>query len=179
MNYSCNQSKFFDRPPDHCIDKTMKLTQTSIITVTVYSFLFILSSIFNLVIIFKFYKYKLKEKSRIHLFMFHLIIADMMITFITIPLEIGWKLSVYWRAGDFGCRLFQFLRPMGIYLESFIIISLCIDRYFAIIYPLKIRFANLRTNMLIYSSWGLSIICALPQVNILIKKVTFFLLVRI
>jgi gonadotropin-releasing hormone receptor len=125
---SCNQTIFLERPPERCIDNDMKLTQTSVITITVYFILFILSSVFNLTIIIFLYKYKLKDLSRIHWFMFHLIIADLMITFITIPLEIGWKLTVYWRAGDIGCKLFQFLRPLGIYLASFIIISLCIDR---------------------------------------------------
>ena len=128
LHDTCNQSVFIDRPPDKCIDNDMKLTQTSIITVSVYSILFVLSSVFNLTIIVFLYRYKLKEQSRIHWYMFHLIIADLMITFITIPLEIGWKLTVYWPAGDIGCRLFQFLRPLGIYLASFIIISLCIDR---------------------------------------------------
>lgn len=164
MSSICNQSVFWERPPDECIDNDMKLTQTSIITVTVYSVLFVLSSVFNLTIIVLLFVYKLKEQSRIHWFMFHLIIADLIITFITIPLEIGWKLSVYWRAGDLACRMFQFLRPLGIYLASFIIISLCIDRYFAIVYPLKVHNANLRTNLLIYGSWALSIICSMPQV---------------
>lgn len=124
----CNKSFFNEKPPEICIDNDMKLTQTTMITVAVYAVLFVLSSVFNLIMIVLLHRNKMKEQSRIHKIMFHLIIADLMITFITIPLEIGWKLSVYWRAGDIGCRLFQFLRPLGYYLASFVIISLCIDR---------------------------------------------------
>lgn len=128
MHSICNQTIFYDRPPEICIDNDMKLTQTNIITITIYSILFILSSFFNLTIVIYLKHKNLKEQSRIHRFMYNLIIADLIITFITIPLEIGWKLTVYWRAGDLACRLFQFLRPLGMYLASFIIISLCIDR---------------------------------------------------
>lgn len=124
----CNKTVFYERPPEICISNDMKLNQSSIITITVYFLLFLLSSIFNLTIIVYLQHKNLYEQSRIHKFMFQLIVADLMITFITIPLEIGWKWTVYWRAGDLACRVFQFLRPMGIYLGSFVIISLCIDR---------------------------------------------------
>ena len=129
FNINCNQSVFYQRPAEICIDNHMKLTQSSLITISVYTLLFCLSSIFNLTIIFYLKRKNLHEQSRIHRFMFQLIVADLMITFITIPLEVGWKLSVYWRAGDISCRVLQVLRPMGIYLGSFIIVSLCIDRY--------------------------------------------------
>lgn len=126
---NCNESVFRERPAEICIPNDMKLTQSSLITISVYTLLFCLSSIFNLTIIVYLKRKNLYEQSRIHRFMFQLIVADLMITFVTIPLEVGWKLSVYWRAGDIACRLFQFLRPMGIYLGSFVIISLCIDRW--------------------------------------------------
>lgn len=126
----CNQSVYYERPDEHCIDNDMKISQSSIITVAIYSLLFCLSSIFNLTIIIYLTRTStLSEQPRIHRIMLQLIIADLLVTFITIPLEIGWKLTVYWRAGDLACRFFQFLRPMGIYLGSFVIISLCIDRF--------------------------------------------------
>ena len=123
----CNKTVFEKRPDDICIENDMKLTQANLITITSYSILFILSSICNSSMILILCRKRLK-KSRINKFMFHLNIADLIITFITIPMEIGWKSTVYWRIGDIGCKIFQFLRPIGIYLSSFIIISLCIDR---------------------------------------------------
>ena len=124
----CNHSVYLERPAEHCIDNDMKISQSSIINVVVYTLLFFLSSIFNITIIVYLNRTNMNEQSRIHRIMLQLIIADLLVTFITIPLEIGWKLSVYWRAGDFACRFFQFLRPMGIYFDSFFIISLCIYR---------------------------------------------------
>lgn len=170
MEVVCNQTIFYQKPPDICINNDMKLTRTNIITISVYSVLFALSSVFNLTILVMLKKNKFKEQFRIHKFIFNLIIADLMITFITIPLEIGWKYTVYWQAGDLACRLFQFLRPVGIYLASFIIISLCIDRYYAILHPLKIDNYKHRTNRMIYSSWILSFVCAIPQILVFSLK---------
>lgn len=170
MEAVCNQTMFFIKPSEICISNDMKLTRTNIITISVYSVMFVLSSVFNLTILVMLKKNKFREQFRINKFILNLIIADLIITFITIPLEIGWKYTVYWRAGDLACRIFQFLRPLGIYLASFIIISLCIDRYFAIIYPLKIDNHKLRTNRMIYLSWFLSFVCAIPQIFVFSLK---------
>ena len=127
-NAVCNQTIFETKPDDVCIDNEMKLTQTNIITIAIYSIIFVISSIANITLMAILVKKRGKEISRINRFMFHLNVADLIITFVTIPLEIGWKSTVDWRIGDFGCRFFQFMRPFGIYLTSFIIISLLIDR---------------------------------------------------
>ena len=129
MTVLCNQSVYYIKPAEKCIDNEMKLTQTSVISIVIYSILFVMSSICNLTMILFLYIKKSKKKSNLNSYMMHLNIANLIITFITIPIEIGWKSTVYWRAGLWGCKLFQFLRPIGIYLASFIIVSLCIDRY--------------------------------------------------
>ena len=166
MSSNCNQSVFYQRPDDSCIDNHMKLTQTNLISIGVYSALFLLSSMCNLFMITYFCVKPSRLQHRVNQFMFHLNIADLIITFITIPLEIGWKWTVYWVFfGDFGCRFLQFLRPIGIYLASFIIISLCIDRYCSIVYPLSSQNSLKRTRVLIALSWTLSIFFSIPQVN--------------
>jgi gonadotropin-releasing hormone receptor len=128
-SFKCyNNSVYLVKPPEYCIDKTLKLTDTTVITIIVYSAVFFFSSIFNILMLLLMYCNKRNDYTRVQRFMSHLNIADLIVTFITIPLEIGWKWSVNWLAGDFGCRLFQFLRPLGIYLASFILVSLSIDR---------------------------------------------------
>ena len=130
MDSLCNKTIFYERPNSVCIDVHMKLTQTSVQSIILYSILFILSSICNLtMLVFHLREIKKsKKRSSLSSYMIHLNIANLIVTFITIPLEIGWKSTVYWKAGKFGCKFFQFLRPIGIYLSSFILIGLCIDR---------------------------------------------------
>lgn len=134
MEHLCNKTFYYEKPPDICIDQHMKLTQTGILSITIYAILFVLSSICNLTMLFFLFRKISKKKSSLNSFMIHLNIANLIITFITIPLEIGWKYTVYWRGGELGCKFFQFLRPIGIYLASFIIIGLSVDRYFKIIF---------------------------------------------
>jgi hypothetical protein len=94
LNYQiCNQTIFYEKPPDICIDNNMKLTQTSILSVTIYSILFVLSSICNLTMFSYLCCNRRIQQSRINRFMFHLNVADLLITFITIPMEVGWKLT--------------------------------------------------------------------------------------
>jgi gonadotropin-releasing hormone receptor len=129
MNDLCNQTIFYIKPPEICIDQHMKLTQTGVISIAIYSILFVSSSICNLTMLIFLLRKKSKKKSSLNSYMLHLNIANLIITFITIPLEVGWKWTVYWAAGELGCKFFQFLRPIGIYLASFIIIGLSIDRF--------------------------------------------------
>lgn len=44
------------------------------------------------------------------------------------PLEIGWSITVSWEAGDAMCRIMAFFRIFGLYLSSFVIVCISIDR---------------------------------------------------
>lgn len=45
------------------------------------------------------------------------------------PLEIVWASTVTWNAGDLMCRLMSFWRTFGLYLSSFVLVCISIDRY--------------------------------------------------
>ncbi len=128
--FNCsNNTIYLVRPPEECIDAELKLTETNVITIIVYSIFFFFSTILNTMMLVLMNRQKKQDSTRVQRFMSHLFIADLIVTFITMPLEIGWKSSVMWLAGDFGCRFFQFLRPLGTYLGSFILISMSLDRF--------------------------------------------------
>lgn len=44
------------------------------------------------------------------------------------PLEIGWAATVSWRAGNLMCRVMAFFRTFGLYLSSFILVCISVDR---------------------------------------------------
>jgi gonadotropin-releasing hormone receptor len=50
------------------------------------------------------------------------------VTFLMMPLEIAWNTTVSWRAGDAVCRIMSFFRTFGLYLSSFVIVSISLDR---------------------------------------------------
>lgn len=45
------------------------------------------------------------------------------------PLEIGWAATVEWKAGDSMCRIMAFFRTFGLYLSSFVLVCISLDRY--------------------------------------------------
>lgn len=131
------------------------------LSITVYSFLFVISTIGNSTVLYLLTKRRLRGPSRIDIMLMHLAIADLMVTFLLMPLEIAWAYTVQWKTTDFVCRLMSFFRVFGLYLSSFVLVCISIDRYYAIIKPLKI--SSNRGRIMLVFAWCSSIVCSLPQ----------------
>ena len=134
------------------------------ITIILYSVFFVVAASGNLTVFITLFRNR-GEKLRVNMFIMHLSIADLIVTFIMMPMEIGWNSTVDWRAGDFGCRVLSFFRVFGLYLSSFVLVVISLDRYFAILHPLSLNDADKRGQIMLSFAWIFSIICSLPQVN--------------
>ncbi|XP_055639936.1 adipokinetic hormone/corazonin-related peptide receptor variant I [Toxorhynchites rutilus septentrionalis] len=132
--------------------------------IIVYSILMIISAIGNITVLTLIIRRRIKTHSRIDMMLTHLAIADLMVTFLMMPLEIAWAYTVRWMAGDIMCRLMAFFRTFGLYLSSFVLVCISVDRYFAVLQPLK--FSKSRGRIMIMMAWTLSSICSAPQVII-------------
>lgn len=87
----------------------MELYMSSKVVVSIYSVLFIISSIGNTTVFISLVKNR-NRKLRINLLILNLTIADLIVTYIMIPMEIGWRITNQWLAGDFMCRIMQAFR---------------------------------------------------------------------
>jgi gonadotropin-releasing hormone receptor len=132
--------------------------------VAVYCVLFTVAAVGNLSVFITLVRAR-HRKSRISLLMSHLAAADLIVTFVMIPLEVAWRVTTKWLAGNFACKLFLFLRAFGLYLSSNILVCISLDRYFAIIYPLKLSDARRRGKLMLLFAWLNSLMCAYPQVR--------------
>lgn len=144
--------------------REMSFTDDSLVSVVTYTVLFIIAAIGNLLVFITLLKHR-HRRSRVNLFILHLCIADMIVTFIMLPMEIGWHLTVSWKAGDFGCRILMFFRAFGFYLSSFILIVISLDRYIAIAHPLSLIDAGRRGKVMLCFAWLCSLIASVPQVS--------------
>ncbi|KAF6210560.1 hypothetical protein GE061_013666 [Apolygus lucorum] len=135
----------------------------SSLEVVVYAVLFVVAAVGNLTVFVTLVRGR-HRKSRISLMITHLAIADLFVTFIMIPLEIGWRLTTQWMAGNAACKFFLFLRAFGLYLSSNVLVCVSVDRYFAILHPLRVNDARRRGKVMLTLAWIFSFVCALPQI---------------
>ncbi|CAL8111183.1 unnamed protein product [Orchesella dallaii] len=108
---------------------------------------------------------KSKRHKSIHVYtlIYHLSIADLWVTFWCILGEALWFLTVEWKAGNWGCKIFKFSQMFGLYLSTFIMVLIGVDRFIAVKYPLKSMRKGL-CNRLVGVCWGISAVLSLPQI---------------
>ncbi|KAL1117559.1 hypothetical protein AAG570_003874 [Ranatra chinensis] len=136
----------------------------AVAVIAVYSVLFVISAVGNLTVFTTLIRGR-HRKSRITLMITHLAVADLFVTFFMIPLEISWRLTTQWLAGNAACKFFLFLRAFGLYLSSNVLVCVSVDRYFAVLHPLRVTDARRRGKMMLALAWIFSLLCALPQVS--------------
>ena len=146
------------------LPREMLFNDDSLVSVVAYSILFVVAAAGNLTIFITLFRYR-HRKSRVNMFIMNLCIADLIVTFVMLPLEIGWHITVAWKAGDFGCRMLMFLRAFGFYLSSFILIGISLDRYFAVAHPLSLIDAGKRGKIMLILAWIISAVASIPQVG--------------
>ncbi|XP_029832065.2 gonadotropin-releasing hormone receptor isoform X1 [Ixodes scapularis] len=143
--------------PDDLTFNTLSLVQ-----VIVYSVLFVAAAAGNVSVFFSLFGER-HRKSRIKLMILHLVVADLIVTFVMIPLEIIWRLTVQWTAGNVMCKVMQVLRAFGPYLSSMVLVCISVDRYFAVLHPFKVHDARRRGRMMLAAAWYTSLVCSSPQ----------------
>ncbi|ELT96363.1 hypothetical protein CAPTEDRAFT_136055 [Capitella teleta] len=134
----------------------------NLLSITAYSVLMVIAACGNLTVFITLFRNR-HRKSRVNLFIMHLSIADLVVTFIMLPLEIAWHTTVAWIAGDVACRILMFWRTFGFYLSSFILIAISLDRYFAITRPMSLSDADRRGKLMLILAWLFSIVASSPQ----------------
>lgn len=148
-------------------DPSIDLKQVPLMNILVYTFMFTVGAPKNFQVIrcLLCNKNKLYSKSRHHLLLLNLAIADAIVLFIMIPGEIGWRITSDWRAGNVGCKTFQFIRVFGLYASSMVLICISVDRYYAVVKPFRYGSMSSRISKLLKVSWFISFLISTPQVS--------------
>lgn len=90
--------------------------------------------------------------------------ADLMMTFVVMPLDAVWNVTVQWYGGDVLCKLLCFLKLFAMHSAALVLVVVSLDRYRAILHPLDSLDAGLRNKRMLLVAWMLSVLLASPQV---------------
>ncbi|CAG5115747.1 unnamed protein product [Candidula unifasciata] len=109
-----------------------------------------------------------------NVFFLNLTIGDFMVTCICIPVTLGSSVYSDWIFGEVLCKVTPFLQSTAVAVSVFSMLSISINRYFAIHIPLraKILFSKSRVHVMLASIWILSFGTSSPL--LLVKTVTSF-----
>lgn len=155
-----------------CLDHAPVSSKSSIIRGSVLSAMALLSFLGNLATIISL---KMGKRSRgrarpswtaIYSLIFQLSVADLLVTVFCIAGEAAWSFTVEWYAGNVGCKLFKFVQMFALYLSTFILVLIGVDRWLAVKYPMKSMATATRSGRLVIIAWVLSFVLSIPQVSI-------------
>uniref|UniRef100_G3P9G7 Type II GnRH receptor n=3 Tax=Gasterosteus aculeatus TaxID=69293 RepID=G3P9G7_GASAC len=107
-----------------------------------------------------------KRKSHVRILIMNLTVADLLVTFIVMPVDAAWNITVQWLAGDVACRLLMFMKLVAMYSCAFVTVVISLDRQSAILNPLGISEAKRKSKVMLTVAWTMSVILSIPQMII-------------
>ncbi|XP_045372907.1 neuropeptide S receptor isoform X3 [Camelus bactrianus] len=119
--------------------------------------LFVFTIVGNAIVLFS--TWRRKRKSRMTFFVTHLAIADII-----------WRFTGDFMAPDLVCRVVRYLQVVLLYASTYVLVSLSIDRYHAIVYPMKFLQGEKQAKVLIVIAWSLSFLFSIPTLIIFGKR---------
>lgn len=165
LNISCNYSS--PRSNWTAVNDTLQLptfTTAAKVRVVVTWILCGISTFCNLAVLWAAHSDG-KRKSHVRMLIINLTVADMLVTFIVMPVDAVWNVTVQWLAGDFACRLLMFLKLQAMYSCAFVTVVISLDRQSAILNPLAINKARQRNRVMLSVAWVMSFVLSVPQVR--------------
>ncbi|XP_022241012.1 cardioacceleratory peptide receptor-like isoform X1 [Limulus polyphemus] len=103
------------------------------------------------------------RKSRMNFFIMHLAVADMTVGLVSVLTDIVWRITIEFHVGNIGCKVIKYLQILVTYSSTYVLVALSIDRYDAIINPMKFSGGWKRARLLVISAWVLSAVASGPS----------------
>ncbi|XP_075431442.1 gonadotropin-releasing hormone II receptor-like [Ascaphus truei] len=102
-------------------------------------------------------------KSHLRVLILSLSAADLLVTFLVMPLDALWNVTVQWYAGELPCKVLNFGKLFAMYSASLVLVVISLDRHWAILYPFSFTSAGQRNRVMLWTAWIGSLLLATPQ----------------
>jgi len=148
-----------------CPEHAPKLTKEVYLKVIILAVMSILSLVCNLATIYSITKNRRRQRSysAIYTLLFHLSVADILVTIFCMAGDAIWSYNVAWLWGNAACKIFKFLQMFSLYLSTFVLVLIGVDRFVSVRYPMK--GLNMKFSRFVLLAWMLSFVLAIPQVK--------------
>ncbi|XP_029154817.1 gonadotropin-releasing hormone receptor-like [Nylanderia fulva] len=151
-----------------CLKHAPKLTREVYRQVIVLAVISVLSLVCNAATIYSITKNRRRQRgcSAIYTLILHLSVADLFVTVFCLAGDAIWSYNVAWLWGNVACKIFKFLQMFSLYLSTFVLVLIGVDRFVAVRYPMKGLNTSQKCSRFVLLAWALAFILATPQVAI-------------
>lgn len=151
-----------------CLDHAPTLDTSKTVQAITLGIMFVISLIGNTLMVYSLIRRRRTKKysSSIYNLIFHLSIADLLVTVTCLFGEALWTYSVSWVADNFTCKLLKFSQMFSLYLSTFVLVLIGLDRWTAVKYPMKALSRRRTCNRFVLTIWVLSLLLSTPQVTL-------------
>ncbi|XP_062909358.1 neuropeptide Y receptor type 5-like isoform X2 [Mobula hypostoma] len=112
-----------------------------------------------------------RTRTDITVFLINLAVADLTMAIFCIPLTFTEVLLQRWLFGEFLCPLVRFAQILSVSVSIYTLMTIGVDRYYAVCHPLKSRMGRSRSKILIAVIWMVSF--SIASVQLLVSRAKY------
>lgn len=157
-----------------CLAHAPQFTEESQVRTIVLAVMAVLSLVGNTATIVSIAREKRRSRSTVYTLIHHLSVADLFVTFACLTTEAVWTFTVQWLAGNLMCKLIKFMQMFSLYLSTFILVLIGVDRFTAVRYPMRRSDTQRHCSYGIIFVWVLSGVLSIPQVRAMVFSSSLF-----
>ncbi|XP_014255151.1 RYamide receptor [Cimex lectularius] len=95
-------------------------------------------------------------------FIGNLAVGDIFMALLCVPFSCVPNLLQYWPFGLQFCRLVSYSQAVSVLVSAYTLVAISVDRYMAILWPLKPRMSKSMAKLIILTVWLIAVATALP-----------------
>ncbi|XP_076842275.1 neuromedin-K receptor-like [Brachyhypopomus gauderio] len=126
-----------------------------------YSLVLVVAVLGNLVVIWIILAHK-RMRTVTNYFLLNLAVSDVSMAVFNTLINFVYAAHGEWYFGDAYCKFHNFLPVAAVFASIYSMSAIAVDRYMAIIHPLKPRFSATITKVVIGCVWGAAVVLAFP-----------------
>ena len=133
-----------------------------VIIIIMYSFIIVIAIGGNTIVCYLVYAYK-RMHTVPNYFIVNLACSDIIMALFCIPFTFVANLILnYWPFGEAMCPIVLYIQVVAVFLSTYTLVAMGIDRYIVIVHPFKPRISAKQTCITIVVIWILSLLIPLP-----------------